>query len=123
METLKDAITKAPALIEINYEPDADEIIAAFNTSMQGWSAVLMQLNGEKKRHPARYESGIWSPAEKNYNAGKLECKAVLKGLKKFRQYLYGIHFIMEVDVKILVAQLNQTASDLSGAMVTRWIA
>jgi hypothetical protein len=123
METLKNAITTAPALIGINYEPDAGEIIAAFDASTRGWGAVLMQLDEEERRHPARYESGIWSPTEKNYDAGKLECKAVLKGLKKFRQYLYGIHFTMEVDAKTLVAQLNRSASDLPGAMVTRWIA
>jgi len=52
----------------------------------------------------------------------KLGCKAVLKGLKKFRQYLYGIHFAMEVDAKTLVAQLNCTTSNLPEAMVTCWM-
>jgi hypothetical protein len=123
MEALKDAITSAPALVGIEYGEGAGEIIAAFDASKRGWGAVLMQLDEQKRRHPARYESGIWSPSEMNYDAGKLECKAVLKGLKKFRQYLYGVHFIVEVDAKTLVAQLNRTATDLPGALVTRWIA
>jgi RNase H-like domain found in reverse transcriptase len=123
MEALKDAITSAPALVGIDYRPEAGEIIAAFDASKRGWGAVLMQLDEQRRRHPARYESGIWSPSEMNYDAGKLECKAVLKGLKKFRQYLYGVHFIMEVDAKTLVAQLNRTASDLPGALITRWLA
>lgn len=123
MEVLKEALTTAPALVGISYEPDAGEIIATFDASKQGWGAVLMQEDEQKRRHPARYESGLWSASEMNYDAGKKECKALLKGLKKFRQYLYGVHFIVEVDAKILVAQLNRSASDLPGALVTRWIA
>jgi len=123
MEILKEALTTAPALVGINYEPGAGEIIAAFDASGRGWGAVLMQEDEQRRRHPARYESGLWSPSELNYDAGKKECKALVKGLKKFRQYLYGVHFIVEVDAKTLVAQLNRSASDLPGALVTRWIA
>ena len=123
MEVLKEALTSPPALVGISYEPGAGAIIAAFDASGRGWGAVLMQEDGEGKRHPARYESGLWSTSELNYDAGKKECKALLKGLKKFRQYLYGVHFIVEVDAKTLVAQLNRTATDLPGALVTRWIA
>ncbi|KAJ5675385.1 protein SEY1 [Penicillium macrosclerotiorum] len=36
-------------------------------------------------RKPARYESGVWSQSEAEYDAGKRECRAVLKALKKFR--------------------------------------
>jgi len=123
MEILKEALTTAPALVGISYEPEAGDIIAAFDASKRGWGAVLMQEDEQKRRHPARYESGLWSASEMNYDAGKKECKALLKGLKKFRQYLYGVHFIVELDAKILVAQLNRSASDLPGALVTRWIA
>jgi hypothetical protein len=123
MEILKEALTTAPALVGISYEPGAGAIIAAFDASGRGWGAVLMQEDEQKKRHPARYESGLWSASEMNYDAGKRECKALLRGLKKFRQYLYGVHFIVEVDAKVLVAQLNRSATDLPGALITRWIA
>ena len=33
------------------------------------------------------------------------------------------MHFILETDAKVLVAQLNRAATDLPGALVTRWIA
>ncbi len=39
------------------------------------------------------------------------------------RYWLYGIHFILETDVSVLVAQLKCSATDLPGALVTRWIA
>lgn len=123
MEILKDALTTAPALVPINYEPGAGLIIAAFDASGKGWGAHLMQEDELKRRHPSRYESGLWSASERNYDAGKRECRALLKGLKKFRQYLYGVHFLVELDAKTLVAQLNRSASDLPGALVTRWLA
>jgi len=46
-----------------------------------------------------------------------------LKALKKLRIYLYGFRFLMEIDTKTLVHQLNQPASDLPGSVVNRWLA
>ena len=43
--------------------------------------------------------------------------------LKKFRFWLYGVHFVVETDAHTLAAQLNRTATDLPGALVTRWLA
>jgi hypothetical protein len=75
-----------------------------------------MQLDKQSRRHPARYESGLWSKAEKRYDAGKRECRRLLKMLKKVRYYLYGVRFVIETDAKTLVAQLNKSASDIPGA-------
>jgi len=36
-----------------------------------------------KKRHPARFESGVWNEVEKKYDGRKLECQGLLKDLKK----------------------------------------
>ena len=49
------------------------------------WGAVMSQLQEDGKLHPAHFESGIWSDAERKYDALKLECRALLKALKKFR--------------------------------------
>jgi hypothetical protein len=43
--------------------------------------------------------------------------------LRKCRLWLYGIRFTVETDANTLVAQLNRTATDLPGALVTRWLA
>jgi hypothetical protein len=43
--------------------------------------------------------------------------------LKKFKYYVYGVHFLVEIDAKTLVHQLNQPAMDLPGAVVGRWLA
>ena len=46
-----------------------------------------------------------------------------MKCLQKLRYWLYGVHFILETDANTLVAQLNRAATDLPGALVTRWLA
>jgi hypothetical protein len=81
----------------------------------------MQEVDG--KRHPCRYESGIWKEAERRYDAGKRECRGLLKALKKLRVYLYGVRFTVETDANTLVHQLNLPASDLPGAVITRWIA
>jgi len=47
----------------------------------------------------------------------------LLKALKKFRYWLYGVRFLVETDAKVLAAQLNRSATDLPGALVTQWMA
>lgn len=122
MDRLKEALTTAPALRALDYDPEAGEIILAVDASCEGWGAVLMQVF-ESKKHPNRYESGLWNRAEKMYDAGKRECRGLLKALKKCRHWLYGIKFTIELDANTLVAQLNRSATDLPGALVTRWLA
>jgi hypothetical protein len=81
---------------------------------------VLMQLDLKGYRHPIQYESGVWSKLERNWDLGKHECKALLLILKKFRLYLYRVRFTVETDAKTLVAQLQRSATNLPGALVTR---
>jgi hypothetical protein len=69
-----------------------------------------------------RFDSGIWSEAEKKYDAVKLECRGLLKALKKFRFWLFGRHFLVETDAQTLVWLLNQPPNDLPNAMTTRWL-
>ena len=122
MRHLKTVLTTAPALVTLDYSSEAGSIILAVDASLTGWGAVLMQMI-DKKRHPVRYESGLWTDAEAKYDAGKRECRGLLKALKKLRHWLYGVHFVLELDANTLVAQLNQAATDVPGALVTRWLA
>jgi hypothetical protein len=123
MKQLKEALCSAPALISIDYTMPMKPLIVAVDGSKKGWGAVIMQVDVSGHRHPARYESGSWSKSERNWDSGKHECKALLLALKKFRSYLYGTRFTVETDAKTLVAQLQRSATDLPGALVTRWLA
>ena len=85
-----------------------------------------MQLADDKlRRHVIRYDSGIWSEVELKYelNAEKSECRGLIKALKKVRHYLYAIKFTIETNTRILIAQLNRTASDVPEALINRWLA
>ncbi|OAL19054.1 protein SEY1 [Fonsecaea nubica] len=75
------------------------------------------------ERRPTRYESGIWIKAELKYDALKREARALLKALKKFKRWLYTVHFVVEIDTITLAAQLNRQSTDLLGAVVNQWLA
>ena len=76
-----------------------------------------------KKCHAARFESRVWNEAEKKYDRGKLECRGLLKAWKKLQVYLYSIRFVIEIDARMLMHQLNLPASDLLGSVMNRWLA
>ncbi|RCI16625.1 hypothetical protein L249_3339 [Ophiocordyceps polyrhachis-furcata BCC 54312] len=42
------------------------------------------------------------SPAEANYDATKRECKAVLCAMRRLRLHIYGVHFFLETDARVL---------------------
>jgi hypothetical protein len=121
-DEIKHRLSTFPSVLPIDYDFEPLEIVVFVDASKHGWGAVLAQVrNGVRK--PARYESGVWSDAESKYDSGKRECRGVLMALKKFRHWLYGVHFTLETDAKTLVSQLNRAATDLPGALVTRWLA
>jgi len=91
MDTLKRALTTAPGSRPITYHA-AGMIFLSVDSSNIGWGTILQQEEDSMKKHyPARFESGVWNEAEKQYDGGKLECSGLLKALKKLRVYLYGV--------------------------------
>jgi len=86
MKTLQNAMTTAPVLIRIDYGPEAGEIVVGVDASLEGYGGYLGQRDPKTQRvRPARYESGVWSEAEKKYDATKRECREVLKIFKKLK--------------------------------------
>src|SRR5947209_4762886 len=82
-----------------------------------------MQIDWEiKRQHPYCYKSGVWTNPESKYDTGKWEYWGLLKMLKKLKRYLYGVHFLVEINANMLVTQLNLSVMDLPGALVTRWL-
>ena len=58
MDLLKLALRTPPALLSLDYNERAGDIILVLNTSLEGWGGVLIQLV-QRKKHPSKYESGI----------------------------------------------------------------
>ncbi|KAK0369175.1 hypothetical protein CLIM01_13461 [Colletotrichum limetticola] len=124
IKTLKGAITATSVLVPLNYSAEAGRIILTTDAGVKGWGSTLGQIVDDK-RTVARYESGIWRGPEPNYDSGKLEMRGVLMSLKRLRNYLFGINFLLETDARVLVAQINGAANDLPSAIMTRslsWI-
>jgi hypothetical protein len=102
----------------LNANPGAGRIIVAVDASLDEWGAIPMQ-DEDGLRHPCRYESGIWNDTDRQYDAGKRECKGLMRAFSKFRVYLYDSRFIVETDANTVVHQLNLPPSDLPGAAIT----
>jgi hypothetical protein len=59
---------------------------------------------------------------ERKYDTVKLECRGLLKGLKKLRFWLFRRFFRVETDGQTLVWLLNQPPNDLPNALLTPWL-
>ena len=69
------------------------------------------------------FKSRVQSTAEQNQDLGKHKCKAILLAFKKFRPQIYSIYFVIKTNICILVNQLNKSAADLLGALITYQLA
>jgi hypothetical protein len=121
MVTLKEQLMSPPVLVSLDFSSSALGIELGIDASTTvGWGAVLSQYRDDGELHPARFESGIWSDAERKYNALRLECRGLIKALKKLRFWLFGRYFTVTTDSQTLVWLLNQPPNDLPNAMMTR---
>lgn len=96
---LKALICNAPVLKFFN--PD-DEIIQT-DSSKSAIGCVLMQNN-----HPVSYASKSLTDTEINYGQIDKEFIAILFALKKFHNFVYGRHVIIQTDHKPLVSLMNK---------------
>lgn len=88
------------------------------DASSIAYSAILLQLHSDGL-HPVYYMSKRTSEGEAKYSSYELEALAVIEGVKKFRNYLFGIHFKIVTDCQAFEATLKK--KDLS-AKVARWV-
>jgi len=81
----------------LQYPDFTKQFILTANSSGKVLGAILSQ--GEVGSDlPIAYSSRTLNKAECNYSATKLECLAVIFGVKTFRLYLYGRKFTIPTD-------------------------
>lgn len=68
------------------------------NASGTELGTILAQVTENKKEYAVVYASRSLMGAEKNYHVTKLECLAVVWGIKHFHQYLGTTHFYLVTD-------------------------
>ena len=107
-------LTNAPVLAHFN---DELEVTVQTDASQEGLGAVLLQNDGEGLR-PILYISLSFSDAEKTQHCNELECLALVWALEKFRPYLYGKKFKVEMDRSAVKWLLNKNQMGKFG----RWI-
>lgn len=98
IDDLKNLIVKQPILQFFN--PSLPTKIST-DSSKLGLGAILQQ-KGDSGWQPVAYASRATTPAEQNYCPLEREALSVLFGCKRFHEFVYGRHFVVENDHKPL---------------------
>lgn len=93
--TLKAHISNPPIL----RLPDVSQpFILQTDASNTGLGAILLQEDNTGNKHPVAFASRKLLPRESRYSTIERECLAIVWGINKFHEYLYGNEFILETD-------------------------
>ena len=98
---LKKELERAPVLAY--YNPKKETILQT-DASTKGLGACLLQ--DEK---PIYFASKALTKMQRGYVAIEIESLAVVWAVEKFHHFLYGSHFILEMDQKPLEAILSRS--------------
>ena len=119
-ESSKQALVSSSALTHY----DATKPLQlACDASPFGVGAVSSQYDADGTERPVAFASRSLSTAEKNYAQIEREALAIIFGVRKFHQYLYGCVFTLFTDHKPLTSILGQKAgiSTLAAARMQWW--
>lgn len=90
----------------MNYDPEK-EVILMCDASDYGLSAILSHATPKGER-PIAYASKVLSASERNYSAIDKEARAIIFGITKYYDYIYGRKFILRTDHQPLVRILGK---------------
>ena len=98
-QKVKKLIVSSRVLTHFN---DQLPLILECDASPYGLGAVLSHQFPDSTEKPASFASWTLTTAELNYSHLDKEALAIIFGLKKFHQYIYGCQFVMKKDHKPL---------------------
>lgn len=106
----------------VHFDPNL-KLILACDASDYGVGAVLSHCMPDGHERPISYVSRTLSDAERNYATIEKEALAVVFGVKKFHQFLYGHKFTIQTDHKPLEGLLHESKAvpPLAAARIQRW--
>ena len=122
MSELKEIISEEIKLAYPDYREGAEPLELHVDASGYGAGACLAQWqNGQHK--VIAYASMSFSPTQQKYSTTDREITALRWGVKTFRAFLYGVHFIIYTDhrpilylhnMKMVESRLARTVEDLA---------
>lgn len=85
----------------VHYDPEL-EVVLSCDASPSGIGAVLSHIFPDSAEKPIAFTSRSLATAEKKYSQLDKESLAIVYGVKKFHQYLFGWKFVIRSDHKPL---------------------
>ena len=119
-DATKRLLTSSKVLVHFNPKWP---ITLACDASCYGVGAVISHVLPDGSERPFAYSSRTLTQSEKNYAQIEREAVAIMHGIKKFHQYLYGRHFTLVTDNKPLTAIFGpkKAIPPLAAARLQRW--
>lgn len=119
-ESLKDILVKEPVLGHYSEEKD---LWLTCDASPYGVGCVLGQRDDEGREYPVAYHSRTLSSAEVNFAQIDKEALAIVTGIKKFHEYVYGRKITVRTDHKPLLGIFNPKKSvpEILSPRMLRW--
>ena len=119
-DLVKKQLIKAPVLV--HYDPTKPISLAA-DASPYGVGAVLSLVMEDGSEMPIAYASRTLNVVEKRYSQLDKEAAAIMFGVKRFHQYLYGRKFSIVSYHKPLQYLLNENKAvpAMASARLQRW--
>ena len=78
--------------------PDVSKpFILQTDAACSGLGAIVLQ-ESDGVKHPVAFASRKLLPREQNYSTIEREALAIVWGIMKFQNFLYGQHFLLETD-------------------------